>query len=32
MPYTYEVFLSHNSQDKPAVQWLAAKLEDQAGI
>ena len=30
--YTYDVFLSHNSQDKPAVQWLAAKLEDQAGI
>jgi hypothetical protein len=30
--YHYDVFLSHNSRDKPAIEWLAAKLEDQAGI
>jgi len=30
--YQYDVFLSHNSRDKPAVEWLAAKLEDQAQI
>ena len=30
--YSYDIFLSHNSQDKPAVKWLAAKLEDEAGL
>lgn len=30
--YQYDVFLSHNSKDKPAVEWLAAKLTDQAGL
>jgi len=30
--YKYDVFLSHNSQDKPAVKWLAARLEDEAKI
>jgi len=24
--FQYDVFLSHNSEDKPAVEWLAAKL------
>ena len=30
--YTYDVFLSHNSKDKPAVEWLATKLTDQAKL
>ena len=30
--YQYDTFLSHNSKDKPAVEWLAAKLTDQAGL
>ena len=30
--YRYDVFLSHNSQDKPAVRWLAAKLADEADL
>jgi hypothetical protein len=30
--YKHDVFLSHNSQDKPAVKWLAIKLEDEAKI
>lgn len=30
--YQYDVFLSHNSKDKPAVEWLAAKLEDKAKL
>jgi hypothetical protein len=30
--FQYDVFLSHNSQDKPAVKWLARKLEDKAGL
>ena len=30
--YQYDVFLSHNSQDKPAVKWLAARLEDVARL
>ena len=30
--YQYDVFLSHNSKDKPAVKWLATKLEDQAKL
>jgi len=30
--YKYDVFLSHNSQDKPAVKWLAARLEDEAKL
>jgi hypothetical protein len=28
----YDVFLSHNSKDKPAVETLAARLMDEAGI
>ncbi|HKQ08474.1 MAG TPA: TIR domain-containing protein [Blastocatellia bacterium] len=28
----YDAFLSHNSQDKPAVELLARKLEDEAGL
>jgi hypothetical protein len=28
MPDEYDVFLSHNSQDKPAVEEIAARLED----
>jgi len=28
----YDVFLSHNSQDKPAVKWLAVRLEDVAKL
>ena len=28
----YDVFLSHNSQDKPAVEVLARRLEKEAGI
>lgn len=28
----YQVFLSHNSKDKPAVQWLAERLEDEANL
>ncbi len=30
--YQYDVFLSHNSQDKPSVKWLAQKLEDEAKL
>ncbi len=30
--YQYDVFLSHNSKDKPAVEWLAAKLTDQVRL
>ena len=29
---TYDVFLSHNSADKPAVLELARRLQDEAGI
>lgn len=28
----YDVFLSHNSQDKPAVEQLAHRLTDEAGL
>jgi hypothetical protein len=28
----YDVFLSHNSQDKPAVERLARRLTDEAGL
>lgn len=28
----YDVFLSHNGQDKPAVEQLAKRLEDEAGL
>jgi hypothetical protein len=28
----YDVFLSHNSQDKPAVELLARRLTDEAGL
>lgn len=30
--YQYDTFLSHNSRDKPAVKWLAAKLEDKTNL
>ena len=30
--FDYDVFLSHNSKDKPAVEHLAEKLEDDAGM
>jgi hypothetical protein len=30
--FDYDVFLSHNSRDKQAVQWLAERLEDEAGL
>jgi hypothetical protein len=30
--FQYDVFLSHNSKDKPSVEWLAAKLTDQSGL
>ena len=30
--FTYDVFLSHNSKDKPAVEALAIRLEDEAGL
>ena len=30
--FQYDVFLSHNSRDKPAVKWLGAKLADEAGL
>lgn len=29
---SFDVFLSHNSQDKPAVEALARRLEDEAGL
>ena len=29
---TYDVFLSHNSADKAAVEELARRLEDEAGF
>ena len=32
MPFEYDVFLSHNSKDKPAVEALAERLEDEAGL
>jgi hypothetical protein len=28
----YDVFLSHNSTDKPAVEALARRLSDEAGL
>jgi hypothetical protein len=28
----YDVFLSHNSQDKPAVERLARRLSGEAGL
>lgn len=28
----YDVFLSHHTNDKPQVEWLAARLEDEAGL
>jgi hypothetical protein len=28
----YDVFLSHNSQDKPAVEMLARRLTDEVGL
>ncbi len=28
----FDVFLSHNSKDKPAVETLARRLEDEAGL
>lgn len=30
--HRYDVFLSHHSSDKPHVEWLAARLEDDAGL
>lgn len=30
--HRYAVFLSHNSADKVQVEWLAVKLEEQAGL
>jgi len=30
--FTYDAFLSHNSKDKPAVESLAIRLEDEAGL
>ena len=30
--FEYDVFLSHNSKDKPNVERLAERLEDEAGI
>ena len=30
--HAYDVFLSHNSADKPAVEALAARLEDEEGL
>ena len=30
--FQYDVFLSHNSEDKPAVEWLAAKLVDEGKL
>lgn len=31
-PYLYDVFLSHHSSDKPLVEMIAARLEDEAGL
>jgi hypothetical protein len=31
-PYLYDVFLSHHSSDKPQVEIIAARLEDEAGL
>lgn len=31
-PYVYDVFLSHHSSDKPLVEMIAARLEDEAGL
>lgn len=28
----YDVFLSHNSDDKPLVEELAQRLQDEAGL
>lgn len=30
--YQYDVFISHNSKDKPAVEWLAKKMIDQVDL
>lgn len=30
--FLYDVFLSHNSQDKPIVELIARRLEDEAGL
>lgn len=30
--FEYDLFLSHNSKDKAAVQYLAARLEDESGF
>jgi hypothetical protein len=30
--YLYDVFLSHHSSDKPLVEIIAARLEDEAGL
>ncbi|MBU0510557.1 MAG: toll/interleukin-1 receptor domain-containing protein [Chloroflexi bacterium] len=30
--YQFDVFLFHNSKDKPAVKWLATKLENEAKL
>jgi hypothetical protein len=32
MTATYDVFLSHNSADKPAVELVALRLRDEAGV
>jgi tetratricopeptide (TPR) repeat protein len=32
MTATYDVFLSHNSADKPAVELVALRLRDEAGL
>ena len=29
---SFDVFLSHNSADKPAVELLARRLEDEEGL
>lgn len=31
-PYLYDVFLSHHSSDKPLVEMIATRLEDEAGL
>lgn len=32
MPYEFDVFLSHNSKDKPAVEIIAKKLKEAYGL
>jgi len=32
MDFAYDVFLSHNSKDRDAVEYLACRLEDEAGL